>query len=111
MNSSESAINISLVISDAEKAGGYFYSEETGKRFPFDPYDPAKIKKSLITLLPGEKFSIKKEFGGDPMTFTFFKNSEINDDFKIKLAYDPEWEWALRANIYLEAGKDVGLKE
>jgi len=103
-NSSEQTIKLILVISDAEKAGGDFYADETRKRFPSDPYDPSRIKESIIQLLPGESFFLDKESGGDPMKFILSKGTEVMDSFKLSLPEDPLWGWALRGNIFLETG-------
>ncbi len=103
-NSSDIPLAVTVVISDAEKAGNNFYADETKKRFPSESYDPSRIKESIIVISPGESLFLDKEFGGDPMKFVMSKEAGSIDSFLISLPDDPEWEWALRANIYLETG-------
>lgn len=104
-NRGERAATVSVVISDSEKAGGLFYADETKARFPYhSPSDTAnqQVHQLNIVLPPGATFSLKKELGGKPMIFTVSTDTGFEKTMEITLPNDPVWDWALRANVYVE---------
>jgi formylmethanofuran dehydrogenase subunit A len=69
-NGSSSPIEVSIVLSDTEKAGGLFFAEETKSRFPYQKlFENAQIKTFRCELSPGSVFNLKKDPGGKPMKF------------------------------------------
>ena len=104
-NTDEKTATVSVVISDSEKAGGLFYADETKERFPYRlPFDTVnqQVRQVDIKLPPGATFSLKKELGGKPMVFIVSTDTGFEKTMKITLPYDPVWDWALRANVYVE---------
>ena len=104
-NTDKKAATISVVISDSEKAGGLFYADETKARFPYrSPSDSSdqQVHQLNIELPPGATFSLKKESGGKPMKFSMSTDTGFEKIMEITLPYDPVWDWALRANVYVE---------
>ncbi|MFC2112942.1 amidohydrolase family protein, partial [Bacteroidota bacterium] len=106
-NESGQVMELALVISDAEKAGGYFYARQTWDRFPANPYNPEKVKETVLELLPGESITLIKKAEGNPMQFFITDPSGRIDQFNIDLPDDPLWAWTLRANVYLETGVEL----
>ena len=104
-NTSEKDATVSVVISDSEKVGGLFYADETKTRFPYrSPSDTAdqQVHQLNVELPPGATFSLKKELGGEPIIFIVSTDSGFEKTMEITLPYDPVWDWALRANVYVE---------
>ena len=104
-NTDKKAATISVVISDSEKAGGLFYADETKTRFPYcSPSDTSdqQVHQLNVELPPGATFSLKKESGGKPMKFSISTDTGFEKTMEITLPYDPVWDWALRANVYVE---------
>jgi cytosine/adenosine deaminase-related metal-dependent hydrolase len=103
-NRGESPAVVDIVFSDNEKAAGLFLADDTKERFPYN--DPDGMKQTYVLnmeLPPGETISLVKERGDMPMEFIVTDNHGSSETFQITLNDDPEWEWAMRANVYLGA--------
>lgn len=102
-NGSEHPAEVSIVLSDTEKAGGLFFAEETKSRFPYKKlFNTAQVEELKIELPAGSLFNLKKDPGGKPMKFVISVDNEVIKNLEITLPEDPEWEWSIRAMIYLE---------
>jgi len=104
-NISERTATISVVISDSEKADGLFYAEETKTRFPYRSHSDTtnqQVHQLNVELPPDATLFLKKKLGGNPMTFIVSTDTGFEKTMEITLPYDPVWDWALRANVYVE---------
>jgi hypothetical protein len=104
-NIDDEPAGINIVISDYEKAAGLFFAEETKKRFPYDPNDFAQheVKQLNLELPSGATLNLIKEPGGKPMRFVVSTDNGYSENIEITLQEDPEWDWTMRANVYVEA--------
>jgi cytosine/adenosine deaminase-related metal-dependent hydrolase len=103
-NDGDKPARVSIVISDSEKAAGLFLAEETKERFPYK--DHAGIEKTHvldIELPAGSNFRLAKKSGGKQMRFLASTDEGISETMDIVLGEDPEWEWTMRANVYIGA--------
>jgi cytosine/adenosine deaminase-related metal-dependent hydrolase len=102
-NNSEKPAGINIVISDAEKAAGLFWADETKTRFPYDPNDFAQheVRQVNLDLPAGANLNLLKEPGGKMMRFVISTDSGYSETVEITLQEDPEWDWTMRANVYV----------
>lgn len=101
-NNGEKLAGINIVFSDAEKAAGLFLADETKERFPYE--DPVGMTKTYVLnmeLAPGSSMKLIKERGDMPMKLEVSTDLGFSETFEITLDDDPEWEWAMRGNVYL----------
>lgn len=102
-NESKNTTEVSIVLSDTEKAGGLFFSEETKARFPYKKlFASTQVKTCTLELPPGSTFSLKKDAGGNLIQFRASIDDQVHEVLEVTLATDPEWQWSIRAMIYLE---------
>lgn len=102
-NESEHSTEVSLVLSDTEKAAGLFFSEETKSRFPYKKlFANSQVKTCRMELPPGSTFTLQKDPGGNLIQFKASVDNQTPEILEITLATDPEWQWSIRAMIYLE---------
>lgn len=104
-NGNEKPAGICIVISDSEKAAGLFYADETKVRFPYGPEDFAQneVRQVNLELPVGATLNLGKEPGGKLMKFVVSTDSGFSETVEITLQEDPEWDWTMRANVYVEA--------
>lgn len=101
-NDGEKSAGIDIVFSDKEKAAGLFLAAKTKERFPYEY--PAGMEKTFVLnmeLAPGASLKMTKERGDMPMELAVSTDRGFYETFKITLDDDPEWQWAMRGNVYL----------
>ncbi len=102
-NDREYPVEVSMVLSDTEKAGGLFFSRETKARFPYKKlFASTQVKTCTLELPAGSTFSLKKDTGGNLIQFRASIDDQVQETLEVTLATDPEWQWSIRAMIYLE---------
>lgn len=102
-NESEYPLEVSIVLSDTEKAGGLFFSSETKSRFPYKKlFTNSQVKTCSMEFPPGSTFTLKKDSGGNLIQFQASLDDQVHEVLEVTLATDPEWQWSIRAMIYLE---------
>ena len=56
----------------------------------------------MMELPPGATFTLKKDAGGNLIQFRASVDDQEEEILEVTLATDPEWQWSIRAMIYLE---------
>ena len=101
-NHGEIPAHLDIVFSDSEKAAGLFLADDTKERFPYE--DLVGMEQTYVLNLelgPGATINLAKERSDMPMKFIVTDDQGSSETFEITLNDDPEWEWAMRANVYL----------